>query len=215
MTGVELVMRIGLSARGRVVSSKSEPVGGAEIRADRREPRGGGGFGRGAMQMLAGRDTPPDAVTAADGSFALTGLEEGDYEIHVTRSGFAPKTSQLAAKAPGPTQWPPIVLAGGAGLAGTVKTSAGTPIVGATIVAVGEGARPDAVSSGPDGSFRIADLAAGKPMMLVVNADGYAPGPQQRDAAGAERRGRSPDDGDDQGARPGRRHGRSRSPSSP
>lgn len=176
MTGVELVMRIGLSARGRVVSSKSEPVGGAEIRADRREPRGGGGgFGRGAMQMLAGRDTPPDAVTAADGSFALTGLEEGDYEIHVTRSGFAPKTSQLAAKAPGPTQWPPIVLAGGAGLAGTVKTSAGTPIVGATIVAVGEGARPDAVSSGPDGSFRIADLAAGKPMMLVVNADGYAP----------------------------------------
>ncbi|HEY7112190.1 MAG TPA: carboxypeptidase regulatory-like domain-containing protein [Thermoanaerobaculia bacterium] len=175
LAGVDLVLKAGLSARGRIVDSKTQPVSGAEIRVSRREGRGGGGFGRGALQILGGRDAAPDAVSGADGSFAISGLEEGDYEIRVSRSGFAAKTSQLAAASPGPTPWPPIVLAGGAGLAGFVKTSGGTPVVGATIAAIGEGGRPDAVTSGPDGSFRIADLAAGKAMMLIVNADGYAP----------------------------------------
>ncbi|MGE5716240.1 MAG: carboxypeptidase regulatory-like domain-containing protein, partial [Acidobacteriota bacterium] len=173
---VALVVRQGIGAKGSVVDAKGQPVAGAEIRAVRRE-EGAMGGARMQMRLMGMNSDRPDAATGVDGSFALKGLEEGQYALTVTHDGFARKTvPSLEVKASSENAWPPITLAAGAAIAGTVRDTAGTSVAGAQLLAidVGSGGRPQNGASDADGSFRMDGFAAERPILVNVSAPGYA-----------------------------------------
>jgi protocatechuate 3,4-dioxygenase beta subunit len=173
---VTLIVRRGLEARGHVVDAAGQPVAGAEIRATHREE---GLMGRARFQMrVAGlQQDNPDAMTGADGSFSVKGLEEGEYTVSVAREGFARKTvPSLEVKASGDNVWPPITLSSGAPIAGMVRDGGGAPIPAAQIFAIdiNSGGRPANSTSDGEGKFRLDGFAAERPILLNVSAPGYA-----------------------------------------
>lgn len=173
---VVLTLKAGLLARGKVVDAKEQPVAGAEVFAQRHDASQGGRGRGGFIVRGVGQAAVPDAVTRADGSFAVAGLDDGEYSVSVTREGYAPKTvASLPVKGPEETRWPPIALAPGTAVAGQVKNAQGQPIPGAQVVAIGEslGRPKDSVTDG-DGRFRIGGLAAERALILSVSADGFA-----------------------------------------
>ncbi|HUM02735.1 MAG TPA: carboxypeptidase regulatory-like domain-containing protein, partial [Thermoanaerobaculia bacterium] len=175
VANVELTLTAGLGGRGRVVDLEGKPVTGAEIRAQRRMGRGGGAGGAVRFLAASGRaEAKPDAVTGNDGAFALNGLADGDYTLTVTRTGYASKETSVTVKGPEESTWPPIALAPGVAVAGTVKDSQGLPVPGATVFVLADVGRAQATATAGDGSFRLGDLPAGRAVMLAVNADGYA-----------------------------------------
>jgi protocatechuate 3,4-dioxygenase beta subunit len=176
LKNVLLTLKAGLTARGMVVDSKNQPVQGADVFAQRQDEASGGRGGRGILFRAAGPAPVPDAVSRADGSFVVAGLDDGEYTVSVTREGYAPRTvSALAVKGPGESRWPAIALSPGAALAGSVKTVQGEPVVGAQVLAIGENAgRPRDAVTDPDGRFRITGLMADRALFLSVSAEGFA-----------------------------------------
>lgn len=168
---VALVLKRGLEARGRVTDTAGNPIAGAEIRLAQSE-RGGGGF----MVRIGGMNREkPDATSGADGSFRVAGLEAGEYALAVTREGYAPKRVPSAnVLDPGPNEWPVIVLAAGVPIAGVVRSSKGEAIVGAEVLAFGEGSGANNSRTDPEGRFRLDGFGSERPVMLNVRADGYA-----------------------------------------
>jgi protocatechuate 3,4-dioxygenase beta subunit len=173
---VSLILRKGLQATGKVLDSQGQAVAGAEIRVALKE--GGARAIRVQMRLLGMDREKPDAVSGADGSFVVNGLDEGEYTASVARGGFARKSVPgLPVKSAGENVWAPITLAPGIALGGLVRDSAGQPIAGAQVLGIdpGSGARPMDAVSGSDGRFRLEGLAADRALMLNVTADGYAP----------------------------------------
>lgn len=169
-----LVLRRGLEARGRVVDSQSRPVAGAEVRAAHRET----GMAATRVQMrLMGMDREkPDAVTGADGSFLVKGLDEGEYALAISREGYTRKSvPSVEVKASGENVWPTITLSPGLGISGAIRDSRGQPIAGVQIFAidVGGGGGLQNTLSEPDGRFRL-DGLADRPLMINVSASGYS-----------------------------------------
>jgi hypothetical protein len=72
LAGIVLVLRGGLEARGRVVDSGGNGIAGAEVRVSKRENNGPG------FSFFGGRPPRPDAISSADGSFVVRGLEEAE-----------------------------------------------------------------------------------------------------------------------------------------
>ena len=175
---VALALKKGLTARGKVVNAQNQPIAGAQIVAQSRDAAAPGRRGGNIMVRAgnAGQGDRPDAVSGADGAFLVQGLEEGEYAVSVSRDGYAPKTvASLGVKGPDESKWPAIVLTSGMAVAGAVKNPQGQPVIGAQIFAIGESAgRPLDTSTDADGRFRIGGLAAERPIMLSVSADGYA-----------------------------------------
>jgi hypothetical protein len=170
---VNLTLPRGLEARGQVINAAGEPVAGAEVRISPAE-RGGEEGGIRIVTRMMRRDKP-DAVTGRDGSFAVSGLEEGDVTAAVSHPDFAEKSfSGLSVKSKEKNEWPPFALATGASITGFVRDAQGAPIVGANVGAFGEGSGMRESSSDLDGSFRIQGLGADRPVMLNARADGYA-----------------------------------------
>jgi uncharacterized GH25 family protein len=176
MAGVSIVLKKGLAARGIVVDAQGQPVSGAELRVTLREAGARGA--RVQLRLLGVDREKPDAVSAANGGFAIAGLSPGPYQVTVSKDGFAHKSvPSLEVKAEGENVWPPITLTPGIALGGSVRDSAGQAIPGALILVIepGAGTRPTNATSGPDGRFRLEGLTADRPLMLNVSADGYAP----------------------------------------
>lgn len=178
VANVTLTVKKGLEARGKVVDGAGQPVAGAEVRIAIREA-GGGGLGGGRRQLrLMGLDaSKPDATSSANGAFVVRGLEVGEYTASVSRDGYARRNAQgLAVKAGVDNVWAPIALQNGVAIGGFVRDTLGQPIPGAQIfgISLGEGVRPQIVTSGPDGRFRVDGLAAQKPMLLNLGAAGFA-----------------------------------------
>jgi protocatechuate 3,4-dioxygenase beta subunit len=176
--GVALALKKGLTARGKVVDAQNQAIAGAQIYAQGRDAATGGRRG-GNVVMRAGnlaQGDRPDGVSGQDGAFVVGGLDEGEYAVSVSRDGYARKiVASLEVKGPDETKWPPIVLSAGMAVAGAVRNPQGQPVIGAQIFAIGENAgRPLDASSDGDGRFRIGGLAADRPIMLNVSADGYA-----------------------------------------
>lgn len=172
--GVAIALKRGLTARGKVVDAQNQAVSGAQIFTQKRDLSPGGG--RGMVLRGMPQSEKPDAVSGADGTYTVGGLDEGEYSVSVTRDGYARKNvASLEVKGPEESKWPPIVLAAGMAIGGTVKNPQGQPVIGAQIFAIGENAgRPIDASTDGDGKFRIGGLAAERPIMLMISADGYA-----------------------------------------
>ncbi len=180
VANISLTLKKGLEARGRIVDAAGKPIAGAEIRVASREGGRGGGFAAGRTQIrLMGIDAgKADATSAPDGTFVVRGLEPGEYTAAVSREGYAGRTVQsLPVAGSGENAWPPIALANGVAVSGSVRDSQGQPIAGVQIlgIAMGEGTRPQNVTSEVDGRFRLDGLAPGKSIFLSMTAAGYAP----------------------------------------
>ncbi len=173
LAGVVLTLTPGLAVKGRVVDEASQPVAGAEIRVAVSEGRGGGR--RLARAFGGAAPSAPNAVSSADGTFTVSGLVAGPYDVTASHDGFSPKTATaLPAPAKQSSGWPPLVLARGAAVSGVVHDDQGAPIVGAAVSVLGEGLDPRQTTSDGSGAFRLEDLAKGRSLMLAANAPGFA-----------------------------------------
>src|SRR5438445_8320232 len=167
---VALVLKRGLEARGRVVDAAGQPVPGAEVRLSQLE-RGGARF---VFQMAGMNREKPDVSSGADGSFRVVGLEPGEYTLSVSKDGYATKrVPSMTVQAPGPSEWPAVVLPAGVPIAGLVRNSKGESVVGAEVFAFAEGS-PRNSTTDPEGRFRLEGFGPDRAVMVSVSADGYA-----------------------------------------
>jgi protocatechuate 3,4-dioxygenase beta subunit len=173
VTGVSLVLRQGLQAEGRVVDAEGKPIAGAQIRATRTE-KGRRNF---AFFRAGAPSEKPDAVSDGQGQFRLTGLEAGRYQVAAEKEELVQKVPATLDVAEGAeNKIAPIVLEAGAAVAGVVRNTKGEPLPAVQVFVVGEGGGgPNEGSTDALGKFRIAGLPAGRPVMLVLTADGFAP----------------------------------------
>jgi Carboxypeptidase regulatory-like domain len=135
-----------------------------------------GGSIPGAAVTLADMSGRQVAVAQTDtaGQYRLAAPGAGSYLVIVSAPGHQPAASVLTAPGAGTSH--DIVLRGGSGLAGTVRAGgSGQPVSGATVtVANARGEIAAAATTGPDGSYRLSQLAEGQ-YTLVVAAAAYAP----------------------------------------
>lgn len=131
--------------------------------------RDGGGVGAAAVALLddRGRETAT-AVADADGHGELRAPHAGSYVLVSTATDHQPGAVALTVSdEPLDAE---VLLARSAALAGTVFGEDG-PVVGARLTLVQDGEIVDSVTSAADGSYRIADLAAGEYGLSVTAAD--------------------------------------------
>ncbi len=173
VTGVSLVVRQGLQAEGKVVDVEGKPVASAQIRTTRVEK------GRRSFMFVRAGTAPekPDAVSDAQGQFRMTGLEVGRYQVAAEKEDLVQKVPATLDVVDGAeNKLAPIVLEAGAALAGVVRNTKGEPVPAVQIFVAREGGGgPNEGSTDALGKFRIAGLPAGKSVMLILTADGFAP----------------------------------------
>ncbi|MCI0587782.1 MAG: carboxypeptidase-like regulatory domain-containing protein [Planctomycetes bacterium] len=176
-TSVTLVLTAGRHVAGRVVDEAGRPVGGATVtaRPDWRSARGAGG---------AMRRTPfsQRAETGPDGSFRLTGLGEGPYEIVASRPEVATAERRNVAEDLEDLE---IVLPGPTGVAGTVEDAAsGSPVRRFTILlhriersagSIGRSSEGSRAFLDEEGRFRFAGLRPGE-YGVASRAGGFVEG---------------------------------------
>ncbi len=181
--GPTFALRPAVRLRGRVVDAAAKtPLAGVEVRA---APSPEGTF---TMRW----SDPPRAVarTGADGRFTLRGLAAGTgYELHLTRSGYAPKTAEAPPVEAGAVP-PPLELALDRGRRGVglVVDESERPVAGAAVTLESAPARgerrmrfpgdpePPRFTATTDarGRFEVPGLPAGR-YDLTAEAAGFAP----------------------------------------
>lgn len=189
-TEVTLTLGAGVTLRGRVVAAETGAgVGGATVF------RKGRTSGPGAAPWMQGLAGDPSIVAGPDGSFEISGLLPGPWELYARAKGYAESGRLKVSGAAGETVSDlSLALAPGSSLSGRVlRKGAGTPIEGALVyVPLGKGpmasmnasdltegepsapADSESAKTGPDGSFVIAGLTPGK-VTLEARAQGLAP----------------------------------------
>ena len=156
--GVVITVPRGFEVTGRVIDAQGNPLSGVSVSAA--EAQGGGG---GAMMQRIVMGGPQrvddDSVvrTGSDGTFSMR-LKEGTYDFTVRREGYGTKVvraHQVAARTtPVETRMDPSV-----DISGRIVRN-GVGIEGVNIFSFGMGTSSSA-TSGPDGSFTLADLSPG------------------------------------------------------
>ncbi|MFC8432958.1 MFS transporter [Streptomyces sp. NPDC057253] len=148
----------------------------------------GGAAGRltGRVRTADGTPVPDAAVTLTDargevvattrsgpeGTYVVTELPAGEYTLAAGASGFRPAALPVTLRAARETRQD-VELTGGALLRGTVRAGGGRPVEDARVTLLdAAGNVVDTLTTGPDGTFRFADLAAGE---YTVIAAGYPP----------------------------------------
>ncbi len=115
----------GATVRGLVVDAQGNPVEGAEVRAKAAK--------RELIQIFASRDSgPADAVSAADGSFALEDRSPGEaLDLTVSHPGYGPaSTPGVAVPREAPVR---VVLQATSRVSGRAVDPDGKPVAGAGI----------------------------------------------------------------------------------
>ena len=181
---IEVVMRPGRVAVGRVVDEADVPVAGAAVRLESPPPTADLMT---AMRMMHARDDgedEPTHLTDAEGRFEIADLAVGRYDLQVRASGFAP------AKVPGvrvtesgdEVDFGTVVLVPGATIDGRVSDSSGAAIAAAEItlglenqgfMPVGPPDSQPRTTTDAKGRFSLGDLLPGQPVSVTVSKKGY------------------------------------------
>ena len=146
---------------GHVRAQGGAAVAGAKLR-----------LGEGAWADFGGRLR---AESSADGAYKIEGVLPGKYQVHAHADGKAPGRAENVVVADRDLEGIDVVLPDGAEISGRVVGKDGAGIVGAAVRGFTSsgggmwGAQSWAADrTGPDGSFKLKDLAAGQ---LHVDAD--------------------------------------------
>lgn len=138
---------------------------------------GNGAALAGASISAAGLST----LTAADGSYALSNLPSGPTTIKASLTGFQPSSTAVSVVAAATTAAPPITLVSSSGvISGTVKTSAGAAIAGASVGYGGGAATTDAL-----GNFTLSGVPVGT-VQLVASGNKFQSVTQSVTVAGGK-----------------------------
>jgi protocatechuate 3,4-dioxygenase beta subunit len=162
-----LVLREGLTLRGRVVMSDDEmPVEDARV-----EIVGEDGVA-GYIAVALG-----SASTDADGSFEIEGLEEGARTLRAEHPGFAASEQRVQLSGDPPNEDVVVQLSGGGTLEGTVRRSDTTPAEGRTVMVALGGQVADArrAETDKDGTYRFRRLRPGRYQVMLISSGGAAP----------------------------------------
>ncbi len=174
-TDVVVQLRAAAGIRGIVRDADGNPVGGAWVHRKGGKRRGGNPF----LAMLAG---DPRVRAAADGTFELTELEAGRYQVYARRKGYAESEKVKLQLAEGESaEDVELVLRQGESLTGrVVEKGSGNAVEGA-LVYVLEGTNPmggfnpremiDSEPSAPAGSISTRTDSGG-----AFALDGLTPG---------------------------------------
>ncbi len=170
---------LGLSrVTGTVVDGGGEPLPGVVVTAARSEAR---------QRQAAARSSNDDpdlatagrALTGADGSFTIEGLDPVGYRVEA-RDGDRKPARTVVTLAPRGSEQVRLTMTQGALVAGTVRDSSGQPVAAFTVVVFeGDGLGRGEVAGtrtfvDRDGAFRIEGLEA-RDYLLQATAHGYAP----------------------------------------
>jgi uncharacterized surface anchored protein len=110
--------------------------------------------------------------SGARGDYLVTELAAGDYTLAVSAHPHRPAALPVTVRAARETRLD-VELAGGAVLLGTVRAGGGRPVEDARVTLLdAAGDVVGTITTGVDGTFRFADLAAGE---YTVIATGYPP----------------------------------------
>ncbi|HVI03806.1 MAG TPA: carboxypeptidase regulatory-like domain-containing protein [Enhygromyxa sp.] len=155
--GVEWTVHTGLAIRGIVVDHRGDPVEKVNVHAQPKPKPGD--------DPRAQRTSQWGAETESDGSFALSGLLAGDYELGVWSQGYPPLPEPVAVELAEGTNVEDlrVVLPATGRLEGIVRDEAGEPVAGVTV----ETGLVDAWSNnrartGDDGRFRFEHVQLGR-----------------------------------------------------
>jgi len=125
----------------------------------------GSGTGLSGALVTAGGLT---TTTAADGSYALNNLPAGSTTINASLTGFQSGSATVTVVAAATTAAPAITLVSGSGsIAGSVKSSTGAAIAGASVGFGGGTATTDA-----NGNYTLTGVPVGT-VQLVASASGF------------------------------------------
>jgi len=158
---------------GRLVDSGGRPISGGRIAA-----RDGDFFG--ALFAAASGETARqgEVLSAADGRFALEGVEAGMQRIGARASGYAPyERENVQVPSSGQLDLGELVLGPGAILSGRVVDERGAAIEGARIRMpdqdmIGFGPEPEPLAlSAADGSFQIETMPLGPWTLEVAHSE--------------------------------------------
>ena len=152
----------GLFIRGRIGDAAGLPIAGARIRG---HITGGGG-------------SSPEALSEADGTFTLAGLEEGAYTLIASAAGYGEARREVPTGAENAT----MTLRQGGTISGQVVDMKGAPVEAFSVSARTTDREQDPVIfkaptavEDPNGRFTIDDLAEGA-FLVEVFAEGKRPG---------------------------------------
>jgi YD repeat-containing protein len=125
------------------------------------------------IQALQNGAVKASTTTAANGTYSLTGLAAGKYDLKASASSFGTALQNSVAVVAGQTATANFSLSAPAAISGTVTQADGTtPISGASVqVYVGSAAGSSATTDSA-GSYSIAGLSAG-PYTVQASATGY------------------------------------------
>lgn len=158
LEGLTLRLSIGASVTGRVLTLGGLPVARASLTL------------RTAGEVWAG---PPSMTRSEDdGSFRVTGLDPGEYELRAQGAGFAPTRVPNIVLATNQSQSLDVLLEPERVIRGSVVSASGVPIAGARILGRSEVERPRPAQSDAAGFFELGGLGSGT-LDLQVRSDGY------------------------------------------
>ncbi len=172
-TDVELVLMRARQVRGRIVDEHGQPLAGAAVSRTRLLAESARFIGNafvdldisslGSQVAQLFRDDRDEllAVTAADGSFVVTGQEPGSVLVRIDLAGYGSRWLRLpVASGPVPQDMGDIELPRGCRIQGRVLRG-GRGLAGAAVTAVGADSQAMAVT-GEGGAFAIDDVLPGE-----------------------------------------------------
>ena len=152
-----LVLRPASRVSGRVIDGDRQPVARARVGLVRR----GSGLLLGG-RMLASGSGGLSSVSDVNGEFTIDNVASGRYSLAVIAEGFRPaEAGELEIAEGRDVEGRVISLEVGAVVEGRVLSPAGQPVIGARVAVVATDGSPRPVTTGGDGSYRIAGLATG------------------------------------------------------